>query len=49
MVNGCIHLKSLNIDELAGVVNLYPWFGAARREMCLRMSRVGGEGWGSRD
>ena len=49
MVNGCIHLKSLNIDELAGVVNLYPWFGAARKEMCLRMSRVGGEGWGSRD
>jgi len=49
MVNGRISLKSLTIDELAGVVNLYPWFGAARKEMCVRMSRVGGEGWGSRD
>jgi hypothetical protein len=49
MVNGIIRLESLNIDELAGVVNLYPWFGAARKELCRRMSRVGGEGWGSRD
>ena len=49
MVNGSINLKSLTIDELAGVVNLYPWFGAARKELCLRMSRVGGEGWGERD
>ena len=49
MVNGPINLKSLTIDELAGVVNLYPWFGAARKEMCTRMSRVGGEGWGERD
>jgi len=49
MVNGIIDLKSLSIDELAGVVNLYPWFGAARKELCLRMSRVGGEGWGERD
>ena len=49
MVNDCIRLSSLTIDELAGVVNLYPWFGAARKELCLRMSRIGGEGWGSRD
>lgn len=49
MVNGSINLKTLTIDELAGVVNLYPWFGAARKELCLRMSRVGGEGWGERD
>jgi hypothetical protein len=49
MVNGSINLRSLTIDELAGVVNLYPWFGAARKELCLRMSRVGGEGWGERD
>jgi len=49
MVTGSINLKSLTIDELAGVVNLYPWFGAARKELCLRMSRVGGEGWGERD
>ena len=44
-----VDLKSLSIDELAGVVNLYPWFGAARGELCRRMSRVGGEGWGERD
>jgi len=49
MVNGSINLRSLTIDELAGVVNLYPWFGAARKELCLRMSRVGGGGWGERD
>ena len=49
MVNGSINLKSLTIDELAGVVNLYPWFGAARKELCRRMSSVGGEGWGERD
>ena len=43
MVNdNVINLKNLNIDELAGVVNLYPWFGAARKELCLRMSRLGG-------
>ena len=49
MVNGSINLNSLTIDELAGVVNLYPWFGAARKELCRRMSSVGGEGWGERD
>ncbi len=40
---GYIDLKKLNLDELAGVVNLYPWFGGARKELCKRMSR---EGWG---
>ena len=34
------------MDELVGVVNLYPWFGAARKELCLRMSRMGGDSWG---
>ena len=40
-MSGYIDLKTLNLDELVGVVNLYPWFGAARKELCLRM----GEGW----
>ncbi len=40
-----IDLKKLNLDELVGVVNLYPWFGVARAELCARMSRMG-EGWG---
>ena len=41
-----IDLKRLNIDELVGVVNLYPWFGGARVELCERMSRMGGDAWG---
>lgn len=45
-MNSFIDLKALNIDELAGVVNLYPWFGAARKELCLRISKLGGKGWG---
>ena len=40
-----INLKTLNLDELAGVVNLYPWYGAARRELCVRMARMGGDAW----
>ena len=43
---GYIDLKKLNLDELVGVVNLYPWFGGARKELCERMSRMGGGGWG---
>ena len=34
------------MDELAGVINMYPWFGAARKELCARMSKVGGSEWG---
>ena len=41
-----INLKSLTLDELVGTVSLYPWFGAARKELCLRMSRLGGSDWG---
>ena len=41
-----IDIKKLTLDELAGVVNLYPWFGGARKELCERMSRMGGDGWG---
>ena len=41
-----IDLKKLDLDELADVVNLYPWFGGARVELCGRMSRMGGGMWG---
>ena len=44
-----VDLDKMPLDELSALVTRYPWFGAARKEMCLRMSRVGGEGWGSRD
>ena len=40
------NLKSLTMDELTGVINIYPWCGAARRELCERMSKVGGNEWG---
>lgn len=34
------------MEELAGVVSLYPWFGGARKELCRRMAAAGGDGWG---
>ena len=47
MVTGdYIDLGALTMDELAGVVHLYPWFASARKELCSRMSRLGGDAWG---
>lgn len=34
------------MEELAGVVSLYPWFGGARKELCRRMAAAGGDSWG---
>ena len=51
MVNdmeGRRNLAELSMDELTGVITLYPWFGAARRELCERMSRIGGSEWGKK-
>jgi hypothetical protein len=45
MVNDYIDLRQLNLDELNGVVNLYPWFGGARKELCRRMSELGEGAW----
>ncbi len=42
MAEGSIDLKRLTTDELSGVVNIYPWFGAARKELCERMAAVAG-------
>ena len=42
-----IDLHTLTMEELAGVVNLYPWFGGAHMELCRRMSRMGGDSWGT--
>ena len=36
-----INIHTLNLDELVGVVNLYPWYSGARLELCRRMSRMG--------
>lgn len=41
-----MNLESLGMDELTGVINMYPWFGAARKELCARMAKVGGDEWG---
>ena len=41
---GYIDIRKLTLDELMGVVNLYPWFGGARKELCERMRNMG-EGW----
>ena len=40
-MDGCFDLKRLKLEELVGVINLYPWFGGARKELCARMSRMG--------
>ena len=42
---GHIDIHRLTLDELAGVVNLYPWYGAARVELCRRM----GADWGPQE
>ncbi|MGN1215892.1 MAG: hypothetical protein ACI4TJ_06565 [Candidatus Cryptobacteroides sp.] len=34
------------MDELAGVVQHYPWFSAARLELCARMASMSGSDWG---
>ena len=44
---GYIDIRKLTLDELIGVVNLYPWFGGARKELCSHMSRMGGDSWGA--
>ena len=41
-----IDIKKLTLDELIGVVSLYPWYGGARKELCARMGSMGGDGWG---
>ena len=34
---GRIDIHRLNLDELTGVVNIYPWYAAARMELCARL------------
>ena len=41
---GYIDIRKLTLDELVGVVNVYPWFGGARMELCQRMHKIGGDG-----
>ena len=39
----CVDIRKLTLEELVGVVNLYPWYSGARKELCARMSRMGEE------
>ncbi len=38
---GSIDIKRLNMEELLGVVSIYPWYAGARMELCRRMSGAG--------
>ena len=36
-----IDIHKLTLEELSGVVGLYPWYAGARMELCRRMSEMG--------
>ena len=40
MVNP-IDIHKLTLEELSGVIALYPWYGGARMELCRRMAALG--------
>ena len=39
-MDGHIDIWKLTLEELVGVVNLYPWYSGARLELCARMSKL---------
>jgi len=41
-MEGTIDIKKLSLEELAGVVGIYPWYAGARRELCERLGKRGG-------
>ena len=45
-MEGYIDIKKLTLEELLGIVNLYPWFGGARKELCVRMAAMGEDALG---
>ena len=47
-MEGRIDITKLTLEELVGVVSLYPWYGGARKELCSRMSRMGDVALGDR-
>ena len=38
---GTIDINRLSLEELSGVVTIYPWFAAARMELCRRTAAIG--------
>ncbi|MBO4455883.1 MAG: hypothetical protein J5695_00920 [Bacteroidales bacterium] len=41
MVGKVIDIHRLNLEELMGVVSIYPWYAGARMELCSRMAGAG--------
>ncbi len=41
MVGGSIDIHRLNMEELLGVVSIYPWYAGARFELCRRSAEAG--------
>ena len=41
MVGQSIDISRLNLEELLGVISIYPWYAGARKELCDRMSASG--------
>ena len=40
MVGQTIDIHRLNLDELNGIVGIYPWYAAARKELCVRLKQM---------
>ena len=38
---GSIDIKRLNMEELMGVISIYPWYAGARAELCSRETYTG--------
>ena len=36
-----MNIHRLNLEELMGVIGIYPWYAGARVELCARMARAG--------
>ena len=41
MVGQAIDIHRLNMEELLGVVSIYPWYAGARVELCSRLAAAG--------
>lgn len=41
MVGKSIDIHRLNLEELMGVISIYPWYAGARMELCSRMAQAG--------
>ena len=48
MVGKSIDIHRINLEELLGVVSIYPWYAGARMELCQRMARAGSLSGGQR-